>query len=41
LPTKIEKNGLSHAKIYESDKLLSMFFNDSIEIKEKDYSSWL
>ena len=44
LPTKIDKNGLSHAKIKESANLLSIFFNDSIEInkmKEKGYSSWL
>ena len=44
LPTKIDKNGLSHAKINESAKSLSALFNDPLEIskmKENGYSSWL
>lgn len=44
LPTSIDKNGLSHADIYDSARVLSALINDSSEInrmKEKGYSNWL
>ncbi len=44
LPTNLDENGFSHARINESARLLSDLMNDSSEmnrLKEDGYSNWL